>query len=122
MSRAISIRPTQGVQDAIVIGGALVGLYLLYKVYSGWASIGRGVADVTLTPLANLYARLTMAGQMIPTGIILLPNGGTVAVAQLVVRPVPGTNSAAFNYGGTTYYLNTPHDENGNWAASARLA
>lgn len=94
------------------------GAYVLYKLFAG--VIG-GVAAATNTitaPLANLYVRLSTSGSPIPQGIILLPNGETVPVANLQVRPIPGSNRATFTYNYATYYLNTPHDQYGNWAAS----
>ena len=91
----------------------------LAQVYA--AATPQGQSILTWSPLKAFYDYLTSQNVMIPQGIILMPNGDAVPVAQVNPRMVPGTNSASFQYQGATYYLNSPHDENGNWAASTTI-
>lgn len=107
----------------ITVAGIGVGVYLLYQF---WQKFKTGVGSVTCAPvtaLANWYVSLTSCGISIPTGMVLLPNGQAIAVANIPggVSSVSGSNSATFVYGGTRYYLNSPSDSNGNWAASLTL-
>jgi hypothetical protein len=75
-----------------------------------------------VNPLADAYAWLTGQGAEVPQGQILLPDGQTwIPVSSVNVRNVPGTNYGTFDYGGSTYYLLTGYDANGNYAASATL-
>lgn len=99
---------------ALLAGGAyIVGKYLV-PLLSG---VSRAT-DAATSALANAYVRLTGEGQMIPQGSILLPTGEWVPVANLQVMSMPGSSNAFFQYGGVNYYLTTPHDSNGNWAAT----
>jgi hypothetical protein len=100
------------------------GLGAVYLAYLAWQKFKGGVQTLTapvINPLADWYASLTSQGQAIPQGFILLPNGNSVSSAALTIRSVPNSNSAQFAYNGQTYYLNSPHDDNGNWLASTSL-
>jgi hypothetical protein len=104
-----------------LIGGAA---YLIYTLLMKGASAAAGIVGAATAPattaLANAYVALTSAGQMIPQGAILLPDGVTwVAVASVAVTPYGSGNAAQFTYNGTTYYLLTGHDSNGNYQAYA---
>jgi hypothetical protein len=112
---------TDDIKTYALIGGIGLGAYLLYKAFSGVKTVVCAVTAPATAALANWYVSLTSCGAAIPTGQVLLPNGTAVPVAQLQVSSVAGTNSAMFTYGGQTYYLNSPHDSNGNWAASLTL-
>ena len=99
------------------IGLLGVGAFWLYRLVSG----GNNSEKRAVTALANLYARLTGSGQTIPTGAVVLPDGRLIPVSQLNVRPVANTRSASFSFQGIVYYLNAPHDSNGNWLAETSL-
>lgn len=97
---------------ALAIGG-----YILWKKFS---NVVGNVTAPAVNALADWYVKLTGAGQEIPTGVILMPDGATtVNVAALVgaIQNIPGTNYATFPYQGVQYYLCTQSDQNGNWAA-----
>lgn len=97
------------------------GLGVAYLLYKAWGGISKTVSNLTapvVNPLADWYAALTANGSPIPQGFVLLPDGSSVSTARLNIAMVPNTNSATFSYNSQTYYLNSPHDENGNWAAS----
>jgi hypothetical protein len=110
------------IKNWLIIGAVAGGVYLAYKLFGGAAQVANTANNAInqgASALANWYVKLTSSGAAIPTGMIILPNGAAVPVSQLQVSPVPGGgNSAMFNYGGATYYLNSPHDANGNWEAS----
>jgi hypothetical protein len=115
-----------GMNQLILVGGlALIAYFILQslakKGAEAAAAATRAVTAPVVNPLAEFYVYLTSQGVMIPQGVVLMPNGDAVPVANLNVRSVPGTNSATFQYQGGTYYINGPHDANGNWAASTTL-
>lgn len=102
----------------------VVGAGALYLLYQLWQKLSTAVPNLTnpaTTALANWYVQLTAQGSPIPQGFILFPDGTSVSSAVLNIAMVPNTNSATFQYLGQSYYLNSPHDENGNWAASTSL-
>lgn len=107
----------------LYVGVGVGAVYLLSKIWSSVSSAVASATDPATTALANWYVQLTSGGQLIPTGMVMLPSGQAIAVADIPggVQNVSGTNSAMFVYGGQTYYLNSPHDSNGNWAASTTL-
>ena len=114
--------------QAMLVKLALLGgaAYLVYTLLSKGASAAAGILSSatapTSTALANAYVALTSQGAEVPQGQILLPDGQTwIPVASVNVRNVSGTNYGTFNYGGSTYYLLTGYDANGNYAASATL-
>jgi len=112
----------KGTAKTILYVAAGIGVaYLLYKAWSGVKGAVSSVTAPIVNPLADWYAALTSSGSPIPQGFILLPDGSSVSSAQLNIRMVPNTNSATFAYNSQTYYLNSPHDENGNWVASTVL-
>jgi hypothetical protein len=118
MSERAASFPSINYKSVLLIAAVVIGgLWLVKKLSGGVAAITGSVVN----PLADFYVYLTSQGAMIPSGIVLLPNGTTLPVAQAAPRTVPNSNSASFVYAGTTYYLNTPSDANGNWAASLTL-
>ncbi len=108
---------------------AVVGLGVLYVLYKVWTNVSGAVASVTspaTTALANWYTQLTSNGQPIPQGFVLFPDGTSVSLAQVNVTAVPNSAtqsgiSGTFTYNGQTWYLNSPHDANGNYAANTSL-
>ena len=97
--------------------------------YVAWQAFKGGVGAITnpaTTALANWYVSLTGQGAMIPQGQILLPNGQSVPVANVLLSTVnaasnPSGIAGVFNYNGQTLYLNSGADSNGNYAASLSL-
>jgi hypothetical protein len=113
-------RSTQAMLVKLALLGA-VG-YVLWQAFKNKLSALTALTAPVVNPLADAYVWLTSQGAQIPQGQILLPDGQTwIPVTSVNVRNVPGTSYGMFNYGGSTYYLLTGHDANGNYAASATL-
>lgn len=111
-----------GMQQLILVGGlALIAYFIVSSLAKKGAQVAQAATGAVVNPLADFYAYLTAQGATVPQGVVLMPNGDAVPVAILNVRSVPNTNSATFQYQGGTYYINGPHDANGNWAASTTL-
>lgn len=103
--------------DYILLGALAAAAYWLYKKLPNvTAPIVNPVADAYAA--ASYYAtNLNTGEQSQLTGMVILPDGSTVAMTSLTVKPIAGSNGAYFSWQGSTYYLCSPSDSNGNWTA-----
>jgi hypothetical protein len=89
------------------------GIYLLWQLLGKAGS----AASAGISSAAKAYVNLTSSAPASATGNIILPNGASIPASSVTPTFVGSSNVAQFSYQGQTYYLNTPHDANGNWQA-----
>lgn len=127
---------TADTEGLLILGAVGLGLWMLWPLISGINKAGTGLVNAvggaidavdqgvcqSITSLAQYYAQVSGSGAVIPEGVVVMPNGGTVPVASLVgnVATVGQSESASFVWNNATYYICGPSDQNGNWLASVQ--
>jgi hypothetical protein len=123
-------------ETIFTLGLVVGGLYLVYQLVQGIKGAGKAAADVAAAAahaathavsagvntvsgaLANAYLKATLPPNIVPTGAVVLPSGGTVAMSDIPgVTFDPLSNSAVFDYAGSQYLMSGAMDNLGNYIA-----